>query len=103
MASQSEPDIIRVMQNNNDNIHLDLTAERELLANLRTRRDAVSDWLMEVTLDGDDPTPLSSYQMMLGRERRLDIRIAESRQAIRELKAAGAIEPRVPGAPSIGY
>tara|TARA_R110002153_G_scaffold203824_1_gene356720 strand:- start:8539 stop:8778 length:240 start_codon:yes stop_codon:yes gene_type:complete len=78
------------MRNDNDTIHLDLTAERELLANLKTRRDAVSDWLMEVTLDGDDPTPLSAYQMMLGKERRLDIRIAATRQAIRELKAAGA-------------
>ena len=88
--THSEPDNIRDMQNNNDNINPDLTAERELLANLKTRRDAVSDWLMEVTLDGDDPTPLSSYQMMLGKERRLDNRIAATRQAIRELMAAGA-------------
>jgi hypothetical protein len=78
------------MSNNNDNINLDLAEERELLADLKARRDAVSDKLMAVTLDGDDPVSYPEYQMMLSRESRLDNRIAAARQAIRQLKAAGA-------------
>lgn len=84
------PDTLRDMSNNNDHLNLDLAMERDDLAELKAKRDAISDKLMAVTLDGDDPVSHADYQIMLGRERRLDNRIAASRQAIRELKAAGA-------------
>ena len=91
------PDTLRDMNSNDidqllhrNGLNLDLGEERERLAELKAMRDAVSDKLMAVTLDGDDPVTYADYQIMLGRERRLDNRIWATRQAIRELKAAGA-------------
>ena len=63
-----------------------LAIEEERLTDLEAKRDAISDKLVAVALDGDDPVTHADYQNMLDRERRMDNRIWATRQVIRELK-----------------
>jgi hypothetical protein len=70
-----------------EQVALDYKFAQDELLELIERRDSISEKLMAVTLDGNDPVTHDQYQMMLSREERLTKRVGNARQEVRRLHA----------------